>query len=87
MQKTKLGPLFIVAGNRNQFDSFVIRKRVLGFSHDFRYVSDANVLRGLNTIRGFYIGDYKKHPDWPNIEMMIQIIKCKEEGGHDEYSI
>jgi hypothetical protein len=83
----KIDPFYIVAGNRDQFDNFVIRKRVLGFNYDFKYVSDANVLRGLNKIRGFYIGDYKKHSDWPNIEMMIYIIKLKEKGVRDEYVV
>jgi hypothetical protein len=83
----KIDPFYIVAGNRDQFDNFVIRKRVLGFNYDFKYVSDANVLRGLTKIRGFYVGDYKMHSDWPNIEMMIYIIKLKEKGVRDEYVV
>jgi hypothetical protein len=83
----KIDPFYIVAGNRDQFDNFVIRKRIRGFNYDFRYVSDANVLRGLTKIRGFYVGDYKMHPDWPNIEMMIYIIKLKEKGVRDECAV
>jgi hypothetical protein len=83
----KIDPFYIVAGNRDQFDNFVIRKRVLGFFYDFRYVRDAEMLRGLTRIRGFYVGDYENHPEWLNIKEAIQIIKWKEEGGHDEYSI
>jgi hypothetical protein len=79
----KIDPFYIVAGNRDQFDNFVIRKRVLGFNYDFKYVSDANVLRGLTKIRGFYVGDYENHPEWSSIKEMIQIIKWKEKGASD----
>lgn len=82
-----MDPFYIVAGNRNQFDNFVIRKRVLGFSYDFKYVHNAEMLRGLTKIRGFYIGDYEKRPDWLKIKEAILIIKWKEEGNCDEHSI
>lgn len=78
-----LEPFYIVAGNRDQFDDFVIRKRLRGFDYDFRYVVSADMLRGLAKIRGFYIGDYEKHPDWENIKEVIRIIKWKEKGGRD----
>ena len=79
----KLEPFYVVAGNRDEFDDFVIRKRVRGFDYDFKYVGDADVLRGLSRIRGFYIGDYENHPDWVNIKDAIQIIKLKEKGVRD----
>ena len=77
MPKINNDPLWIVAGNKDQFDNFVIRKRTMGFDYDFRYVVSADMLRGLAKIRGFYIGDYENHPDWENIKLMIQIIKAK----------
>ena len=83
----KIDPFYIVAGNRDQFDNFVIRKRVLGFNYDFKYVSDANVLRGLTKIRGFYVGDYESHPEWLNIKQAIEIIKLKEKGVRDECAV
>jgi hypothetical protein len=79
----KLEPFYVVAGNRDEFDDFVIRKRVRGFDYDFKYVGDADVLRGLSRIRGFYIGDYENHPEWSNIKEMIRIIKLKEKGVRD----
>jgi hypothetical protein len=79
----KLEPFYVVAGNKDEFDDFVIRKRVRGFDYDFKYVSGADVLRGLNKIRGFYIGDYENHPEWSNIKEMIRIIKLKEKGVRD----
>lgn len=75
MQRMKL---FVVAGNYQEFQDFVIRKRMKGFSYDFVYVSKPEMLRGMTTIRGFYIGTYRDREDWPQIRDMIAIIKVKE---------
>ena len=72
---TVTDPLWIVAGNKKEFEDFVIRKRMMGLHYDYRYVFSADVLRGLSRIRGFYIGTYKERLDWDQIEMAIQIIK------------
>ena len=72
-----LGPLYIVAGNKQEYDDFVIHKRMAGFFYDFRYVSSVDVLRGLSIIRGFYIGSYEEREDWPEIAVAIQTIKAK----------
>lgn len=77
MQKPKLGPLFIVAGNQQEFDDFVIRKRTMGHNYDFRYVASPDTIRGLSIIRGFYIGRYQEREDWPEIAVAIQTIKAK----------
>lgn len=77
MQKSKLGPLFIVAGNQDEYDDFVIRKRMKGCDYDFRYVVNADVLRSLERIRGFYIGSYQERNDWPEIDTVIKMIKAK----------
>jgi hypothetical protein len=70
--------LFVIAGNYQEFQDFVIRKRMKGFSYDFVYVSNAEMLRGMTTIRGFYIGTYREREDWPIIRDFIAIIKAKE---------
>jgi hypothetical protein len=70
--------LFVVAGNYQEFQDFVIRKRMKGFSYDFVYVSSPEMLRGMTTIRGFYIGTYREREDWPQIRDLIAIIKVKE---------
>jgi hypothetical protein len=49
-----------------------------GFTYDFVYVSGADMLRGMNTIRGFYIGTYRQRKDWSEIRDFIAIIKAKE---------
>ena len=66
-----------MAGTKKEFEDFVIRKRMMGFHFNYRYVASADVLRGLARIRGFYIGTYNQRLDWKYIEEMIQIIKAK----------
>jgi hypothetical protein len=70
--------LFVVAGNYAEFQDFVIRKRMKGFTYDFVYVSGAEMLNGMTTIRGFYIGTYRNRQDWSEIRDKIAIIKVKE---------
>jgi hypothetical protein len=72
-----MDPLFIVAGNREEFDDYVIRKRMMGHDYDFRFVYSPDVLRGLNTIRGFYFGSYRERPDWSEIDTVIKVIKSR----------
>ena len=78
MKKWSNLKLFVVAGNYQEFQDFVIRKRMKGFSYDFVYVSGAEMLKGMTTIRGFYIGTYREREDWPQIRDFIAIIKAKE---------
>jgi len=70
--------LFVVAGNYQEFQDFVIRKRMKGFTYDFVYIANADELRGMSTIRGFYIGTYRQREDWVKIRDAIAIIKAKE---------
>jgi hypothetical protein len=76
--------LFVVAGNYQEFQDFVIRKRMKGFSYDFVYVSDRDMIRGLDAIRGFYIGTYRQREDWSEIRDAIAIIKAKENAPVEE---
>ena len=76
--------LFVVAGNYQEFQDFVIRKRMKGFTYDFVYVSNAEMLQGMTTIRGFYIGTYREREDWPHIRDWIAIIKVKENALQDD---
>jgi len=78
MKKWSNLKLFVVAGNYQEFQDFVIRKRIKGFTYDFVYIANADELRGMSTIRGFYIGTYRDRPDWPEIRDAIAIIKAKE---------
>jgi hypothetical protein len=76
--------LFVVAGTYAEFQEFVIRKRMKGFSYDFVYVWNRDAIRGLDTIRGFYIGTYRQREDWAEIRDAIAIIKAKENAPVEE---
>lgn len=76
--------LFVVAGNYAEFQDFVIKKRMKGFSYDFVYVWNRDAIRGLDTIRGFYIGTYRQREDWAEIRDAIAIIKAKENAPVEE---
>ena len=78
MKKWSNLKLFVVAGNYQEFQDFVIRKRMKGFTYDFVYVSGAEMLKGMTTIRGFYIGTYRQREDWSEIRDFIAIIKVRE---------
>jgi hypothetical protein len=87
MKKWSNLKLFVVAGNYQEFEDFVIRKRMKGFTYDFVYVSNAKMLRGMTTIRGFYIGTYRDRSDWPEIRDAIAIIKAKENALQDDLTV
>ncbi len=70
-------PFYIVAGTRKEFEDFVIRKNMMGLYYNWKYVWNADMLRGLNRIRGFYVGTYEEREDWPQIEVAIQTIKAR----------
>lgn len=70
-------PIHIVAGNYQEFQNFVIRKRQKGFNFNYAYVNDVDSIRGLNKIRGLYVGSYKTRPDLSQIQEFIHIIKSK----------
>jgi hypothetical protein len=70
-------PIHIVAGNFQEFQDFVIKKRQMGFHFEYKYVSDVASIRGLDRIRGLYIGTYKERADLPEIQEFIHIIKSQ----------
>jgi hypothetical protein len=84
MKKWSNLKLFVVAGNYEEFQDFVIKKRMKGFTYDFVYIANADELRGMSTIRGFYIGTYRDRSDWPEIRDAIAIIKAKENALQDD---
>jgi hypothetical protein len=84
MKKWSNLKLFVVAGNYEEFQDFVIKKRMKGFSYDFVYIANADELRGMSTIRGFYIGTYRQREDWSEIRDAIAIIKAKENAPVEE---
>jgi hypothetical protein len=73
--------LFIVAGNKREYD-FFIRKKAdelaktgypISLSH-FVYVSDFETLRGHRDVHGWFYGSYLQREDLQDIVMQIRII-------------
>lgn len=69
-------PFYIVSGTPEEFEDFVIRENMLGHYYNWKYVFDADMIRGLSRIRGFYIGTYKDREDWSEIDSVIKEIKA-----------
>ena len=70
-------PIYIVAGNFQEFQNFVIKKRQMGIHFEYKYVNSVDSIRGLDRIRGLYIGTYKERPDLPELKEFIHIIKSQ----------
>jgi hypothetical protein len=66
---------YIVAGNYNEYQAYVKRKPRI--EHYYKYVSGVEILRGLSSIDGFYIGSYKDRPDIDDIIVQIASIKSR----------
>jgi len=69
--------IWIVAGNFHEFREYYHKKRKSGDFKDYRYVVNVNILRGLEDIKGFYIGTYKQRTDLKEIQEQILICKRK----------
>lgn len=75
-------PIYIVAGSFEQYRNYCLKKKE---QYDERgeifplhkYVSNVDTLRGLNSIKGFYIGTYEQRSDIDQIKFQIAVIKTK----------
>ena len=71
--KQHSGKIFIVAGNRAEYTAWVERN---GYKYtETQYVQNAQSLKGLENIRGFYIGTYDSRPDIQDIMSVIATSK------------
>lgn len=74
--------IWIVAGNRQEFDAYILRKHKqlqmegAGLT-EYKFVFSTDQLKGFNDIKGFYIGSYKSRPDIDEIRDAIAMIKAK----------
>jgi len=71
--------IYIVAGTYSQFKNYVITKVN---THDnssefprYIYVHSADVLRGLSSLDGFFVGTWRERTDISEIKLAIKIIK------------
>jgi len=78
--------IFIVAGNLKEFEDYQRKKlhewteysNILDPFPEYVYVSNANQLRGLNEIEGYYIGSYEDRTDLDEITWCIKAIKARK---------
>lgn len=75
-------PTYIVAGNHAEFERYVNAKNEYWTKQamlmpEYRFVYDVNSLRGMDSIKGFYIGTWDKRHDIKQIQEQIAIIKAK----------
>ena len=68
--------IYIVSGNYKEYTDYVCRNRFKDERH--MYVHNVDYLRGLNEIKGFYIGTYYNRPDIEAIKEYISIIKSSK---------
>ena len=68
---------YIVAGNYEQYVSYVHNKRkdTNNSNTDYYYVNSAKDLAGLTNIEGYYIGTYYMREDISKIQDRIAILK------------
>ena len=70
--------VFIVAGNRHEYDAYIQRKRIAGVDvMNYVYVAGADTLRGRRDISGYFIGTYRNRPDLDDIKLLIQQSKFR----------
>lgn len=74
--------VYIVAGSVAEFRYYAQRKIQEATETQSPYpryvwVSNHHILKGLTDIKGFYVGNYEKHPDIDQIKLQIKITKGK----------
>jgi hypothetical protein len=65
--------IYIVAGNYKEYTDYVYKNHDKG--ERYTYVQDVDYIRGLNEIKGFYIGTYFKRSDIDDIKERVAISK------------
>ena len=71
--------IYIVAGTHSEFKNYVITK-VNTHDNSFEfpryiYVHSADVLRGLSSLDGFFVGTWRERKDISEIKLVIKTIK------------
>jgi hypothetical protein len=73
-------PTYIVAGTRAEFERYVQEKyeywsKMAMLMPEYRYVRSVDDLRGMQNIKGFYVGTWSKRPDINLIKSFIEAQK------------
>lgn len=75
------GKIYVVAGNKEQYENYIRKKAAeliasgtsVTLSH-FVYVYDAQMLRGLYEVHGFFVGTYRERNDINDIVEQIRLV-------------
>ena len=71
--------VYILAGNRKEFNKFVSDRRMIDIWYvNYIYIESAITLRGVDNITGYYVGSYKERPDYEEIRLEINLRKMRE---------
>ncbi len=76
--------VWVVAGNRNEFDSYV-RNKPLNGDKKYHYVQSAEYLRGVRNPHGVFIGSWKHRDDI--IQILDQLIISTSDNTDKLYQI
>lgn len=73
-------PIYIVAGNHEEFENYVLKKhREMINKQNYIYVKNRYDLMGLTEITGYYIGTAFQREDINQIKQAIAYVKEREE--------
>jgi hypothetical protein len=73
-------PIYIVAGNHEEFENYVIKKdRQMIYKQNYIYVKNRYDLMGLTEIKGYYIGTAFQREDINQIKQAIAYVKERAE--------
>lgn len=62
---------YIIAGNYSEYKNFIKRKK---FDENYyKFVNNADTLRGLRNIHGYYVGSWKNRTDIEDLKLAIEI--------------
>lgn len=73
--RTRNQKKYIIAGNYNEYKYFIDRKKF--DPQEYIYVNNADTLRGLYNIHGYYVGSWRKRHDIDIIKMNIEIANIE----------
>lgn len=73
--RTRNQKKYIIAGNYNEYKYFIDRKKF--DPQEYIYVNNADTLRGLYNIHGYYVGSWRKRQDIDIIKMNIELANIE----------
>lgn len=66
---------YVIAGNYKEYKYFIDKKKFN--PEEYVYVNDADSLRGLHDIHGYYVGTWRSRQDIDSIKLNIEMANIK----------